>query len=172
MPTAIAGAPHAVTQDDEYMGYHIPNGASIMINVWGLNMDAKRFLRPSEFAPERYLGDDQTSFEAAVNSDASKRDHFVFGAGRRLCSGTHIAERSMFFAIARMLWAFNLDKAVDTEGREITPDQDALTDGFLVQPVPFPAKITPRSEKHADIVREAWQEAQELLDRDKQWAKI
>lgn len=172
MPTAILGLPHAVIQDDEYLGYHIPKGAGVMWNVWGINMDEKRFTRPREFAPERYLGDDQTSHEAATNSDASKRDHFVFGAGRRVCQGMHIADRSMFLAIARMLWAFNLEKAVDAEGREITPDQDALTQGLLVQPVAFPAKISPRTEKHADIVRAAWEEAQELLDGDKQWAKL
>jgi len=34
MPTAILGVPHATTQDDEYMGYHIPKGAGIMYNVW------------------------------------------------------------------------------------------------------------------------------------------
>lgn len=172
MPTAILGLPHAVIQDDTYMGYHIPKSAGIMWNVWGLNMDEQRFPRPREFLPERYLGDDQTSYEAATNGDASKRDHFVFGAGRRMCQGMHIADRSMFFAIARMLWAFNIEKAVDAEGREVTPDQDALTEGFLVQPKAFPAKITPRSEKHAEIVRSAWEEAQGLLDEDKQWTKI
>lgn len=34
MPTGILGVPHAVTQDDEYMGYKIPKGASVMWNVW------------------------------------------------------------------------------------------------------------------------------------------
>lgn len=172
MPTAVLGLPHAVVQDDEYLGYRIPKGAGVMWNVWGINMDARRFARPREFRPERYLGDDQTSYEAATNGDPAKRDHFVFGAGRRMCQGMHIADRSLFFAIARMLWAFNLEKAVDAAGREITPDQEALTEGFLVQPAPFPAKITPRSEKHAEIVRTAWEEAQDLLDEDKQWAKI
>lgn len=172
MPTAILGVPHAVIQDDTYQGYHIPKGAGVVWNVWGINMDEQRFERPREFFPERYLQDDQTSYEAATNADASKRDHFVFGAGRRICQGMHIADRSLFFAIARLLWAFNLDKAVDSEGRSITPDADALTQGFLVQPIAFPAKIRPRSEKHAELVRAAWKEAQDLLDESKQWAKI
>lgn len=172
MPTAVLGLPHAVIQDDEYNGYNIPKGAGVLWNVWGINMDARRFPRPREFVPERYLGDEQTSYEAATNPDASKRDHFVFGAGRRMCQGMHIADRSMFFAISRMLWAFNFEKAMDAQGREITPDQEAFTEGFLVQPEPFPAKVTPRSEKHAEMVRTAWTEAQRLLDREKQWAKI
>ena len=34
MPTNILGVPHAVTQDDEYMGYRIPKGAGVVLNVW------------------------------------------------------------------------------------------------------------------------------------------
>ncbi len=34
MPTAILGIPHATTSDDEYLGYHIPKGAGVMLNVW------------------------------------------------------------------------------------------------------------------------------------------
>lgn len=34
MPTPILGMPHAVTQDDTYMGYRIPKGASVIWNVW------------------------------------------------------------------------------------------------------------------------------------------
>jgi cytochrome P450 len=34
MPTTIMAAPHAVTQDDDYMGYKIPAGATVLINVW------------------------------------------------------------------------------------------------------------------------------------------
>jgi cytochrome P450 len=34
MPTDILGVPHAVIKDDEYMGYLIPKGASVIYNVW------------------------------------------------------------------------------------------------------------------------------------------
>lgn len=36
MPTDILGVPHAVIQDDEYRGYKIPKGASVMWNVWSV----------------------------------------------------------------------------------------------------------------------------------------
>ena len=172
MPTAILGIPHAVIQDDWYMGYRIPKGAGVMWNVWAVNMDARRFADPRAFEPLRYEGDEQTSQEAAMNGDASRRDHFVFGAGRRLCQGMHIADRSLFLSIARLLWAFNLEKAVGADGREIVPDADALTQGFLIQPSPFPAKITPRSEHHAGVVRKGWEDCQGLLDEEKQWKEV
>ena len=172
MPTAILGVPHAVIQDDWYMGYKIPKGAGVMWNVWAINMDPKRFANPRAFDPSRYLGDNQTSSEAAMNGDASKRDHFVFGAGRRLCQGMHIADRSLFLGIARMLWAFNLEKAVDAEGHEVVPDPDELSQGFLVHPKPFPARITPRSDRHAELVRQEWEGCQALLDGEKQWKEV
>ncbi|KAF4830407.1 Cytochrome P450 monooxygenase yanC [Colletotrichum tropicale] len=172
MPTAILGLPHAAIQDDEYMGYKIPKGAGVMLNVWAINMDEDKFEDPRAFHPSRYEGDDQNSFESAMNGDPAKRDHYVFGAGRRLCQGMHIADRSLFLSISRLLWAFNLDRAVDDTGAEIVPDADNLIDGFLVQPRPFPAKITPRSEVHAEIIRKEWEASQALLDESKQWKEI
>lgn len=172
MPTAIVGLPHAVIQDDWYMGYKIPKGAAVMWNVWALHMDSKRFTNPRAFDPSRYLGDNQTSAEAAMNGDASKRDQFVFGAGRRVCQGMHIADRSLFLSIARLLWAFNLEKAVDERGEDIVPDPDELSQGLLVHPKSFPARITPRSERHAELVRKEWEDCQAFLDDEKQWKEV
>lgn len=100
----------------------------------------------------------------------------------------HIAERTLFLSIARLLWGFEFSKAtrqVVTPGAdgltdlkreptlvEITPDQDTLIEGLLCYPTPFPANIVPRSAKHAAVIREAWAECQELLDDEGQWKKV
>lgn len=34
MPTGILGVPHAVIKDDEYRGYKIPKGSSVVLNIW------------------------------------------------------------------------------------------------------------------------------------------
>ena len=34
MPGFLLGVPHAVTQDDTYLGYHIPKDATVILNVW------------------------------------------------------------------------------------------------------------------------------------------
>lgn len=34
MPGFLLGVPHAVTQDDSYLGYHIPKGSTVIMNVW------------------------------------------------------------------------------------------------------------------------------------------
>ncbi|KAI6090002.1 cytochrome P450 [Hypoxylon rubiginosum] len=175
MPTAILGIPHAVIRDDDYMGYKIPKGAAVMWNVWAIHNDPKRHADPRRFDPNRWAHDSQTSAEAAMNSDASKRDHFLFGAGRRLCQGMHIADRSLFLAISRMLWAFDFERAVDEETKkEIVPDMgDLIPDnGLLVQPRPFRAIVKPRSEWKASRVREEWSKMTKLLDNNQQWETV
>ncbi|KAF1350600.1 cytochrome P450 [Lizonia empirigonia] len=172
MPTDILGVPHAVIQDDEYMGYKIPKGAGVMWNVWAVHMDAKRHPDPRRFDPARYLDDHQTAAEAANNPDASKRDHFVFGAGRRLCQGMHIGERSLFLAMSRLLWAFEFHKARDTNGNEIVPDADDLTEGLFVLPKAFPARITPRDAGRVKQIKLEWEKMEGLLDGDLQWKAL
>ncbi|GAB1318300.1 Fumitremorgin C synthase [Madurella fahalii] len=172
MPTAILGVPHAVIQEDEYMGYRIPKGASVVYNVWAVHMNPHRHPNPRVFDPSRYMNDFAGSSESAQSADVSKRDHFTFGAGRRICEGMHVVDRSMFLAIARLVWAFDFSTAVDEDGNEIIPNQDDLIGGFLMQPRPFPLKITPRSELRAAKVREAWGECMALLDEEEQWKEV
>ena len=169
MPTAILGVPHAVIRDDEYMGYKIPKGAGVLWNVWAIHNDPARHPDPRRFDPQRYYEDGQTAAEAANNADASKRDHFLFGAGRRLCQGMHIAERSLFLAIARLLWAFEFHTGKDADGNVVMPDMDDLTEGMLVQPRPFPARIVPRDGGRERVVREEWAKMGGLLDEEGQW---
>ncbi len=172
MPTTIMGAvPHAVTQDDEYMGYLIPKGAGVMNNVWSIHRDPERYPEPRKFDPSRYDNDTQSLGDSAANPDPRKRDQFTFGAGRRICPGIHVAERSLFLGISRMLWAFNIEPAQQENGSPIYPDQERLTQGFLCAPEPFPVRIVPRSQARADLVTKEWKEAEtELLDpQTKQW---
>src|SRR5690606_26576989 len=107
--------------------------------------------------------------ESAQSPDVSRRDHFSFGAGRRICEGMHVADRSLFLVIARLMWAFDISKVVDGDGKEITPDQDDLVGGFLKQPRTFPVRITPRTKSRAAKVHEAWEKCQALLDEEEQW---
>ncbi|KAF3003711.1 hypothetical protein E8E13_009112 [Curvularia kusanoi] len=172
MPTDILGVPHAVIRDDEYMGYTIPKGAGVMWNVWAVHMDPKRHPDPRRFDPARYINDTQTAAEAANNPDASKRDHFVFGAGRRLCQGMHIGERSLFLAMSRLLWAFDFHKVVGADGKEVVPDANDLTEGLFVLPKAFPAKIVPRDIERVKTIKSEWNKMEDLLDSTLQWKTL
>ncbi|KAI1816873.1 putative cytochrome P450 [Poronia punctata] len=175
MPTTPLGAvPHALTRDDEYMGYKLPKGAGVINNVFAIHNDPNRYPDPHRFDPDRYKDDRQSFFEAATTNDESKRDHFTFGAGRRICPGIHVAERSLFLGISRLLWAFEFKRPVDDDGNEIIPDPSKITQGFVSAPLPFEAVITPRDEEKADIIRKEWATAQEknLNPKTMQWLEI
>ncbi len=135
-------------------------------------MDPKRHANPFVFDPERFIDDNTTSQESSQQRDVSKRDNFLFGVGRRICQGMHIADRSMFLAISRLLWGFRMEAPVDNNGKPIVPDPTKLIPGMLVQPEPFPAAIRPRTQKHAETIRSEWADAFKLLDADEQWKEI
>lgn len=119
----------------------------------------------------RWIHDEQNSAQSAMNPNISKRDHFVFGAGRRICQGMHIADRNLFLVIARLLWAFDVKRSLNQDGEEIVPDMNDLDEGLFTQPRPFPAVITPREGK-AERVKEEWLKSLALLDDSLQWKNI
>lgn len=85
----------------------------------------------------------------------------------------HIADRSLFLAIARILWAFDIRRAVDpSTGQEIVPDMGDISEGMLIHPLPFPADIVPRSEMKARQIREEWAKMTELLNDELQWKTV
>jgi hypothetical protein len=137
-------------------------------------MDPKRNPNPRVFDPSRFEDDFQSEFESATNPDPTQRQNWVFGAGRRLCQGMHIAERSLFLAISRLVWAYNFEKSRDANGQAVTPDTEELIGGLTVTPADFKAIITPRSKAKAEIIRKEWRHCEEvLLDPEtKQWKKV
>ncbi|KAA1470221.1 cytochrome P450 [Dentipellis sp. KUC8613] len=136
-PLAIA-IPHAVIQDDVYNGYFIPKGTSIIASIYDM---VNACPRPTEFLPHRFV--DGTDL-GEVPSDP--RD-VIFGFGRRRCPGLHVADNSVWTAIAQMLSSFDiLPELVD--GKEVPP---ALKWGKEITriPEPFMVRIVPREgRKH------------------------
>lgn len=118
-------------------------------------MDEKRWKDPERFDPTRYMDDTLTEAESMAQADPNLRDHFTFGAGRRNCPGLHIAHNSLFINIARIFWAFNIRKPVDSSGNVIEPST-AAQPGFLLTPVKFSCHIEPRTGGHAEIIEQVW----------------
>lgn len=57
-PTPI-GIPHLADEDDEYNGYLIPKGSTVIGNVWAIHMDPIKYPNPTAYDPERFLRDDK-----------------------------------------------------------------------------------------------------------------
>ncbi|KAL4940598.1 hypothetical protein BDV06DRAFT_213320 [Aspergillus oleicola] len=163
-PITKIGAPHASSQDDWYNGYFIPKGSMVVLSWWAIHFDDTRWDAPQNFNPMRYMKEpywSMTTAEAMNTSQPDSRDHYAFGAGRRSCSGVHVAQNSLFINIARTLWGFNVGKSKDpTTGKILEPDSTTET-GFLAIPKRFPCHLEARSAKHAKIMEQAWIDAQQ-----------
>lgn len=162
---APGGVPHATLEADEYMGYRVPKGATIVGLFWAMALDENTFDRPLEFLPERWLEKSEDGKDRFVN---------FFGYGRRICTGRHIARNSLFLLIARILWGFNIRHAVDKDGRPKEVNDMDMTSGFVSSPFPFDAVFEPRSMHHKQVIESNWRNAEKDIDvimnsiRDKQ----
>jgi len=94
-----------------------------------------------------------------------QRDHYTFGAGRRLCQGLNIAERSLFLGIAYMLWTFSIEHALDQYGNKIPVSTEAVTQGIVCRPAPFQLKLVERDSARTQMVMKAWDNAKDLLSQ-------
>lgn len=101
-PISPIAVPHAVTQDDEYMGYFVPKGATVVANQYTINMDESVFENPTAFKPERHIGNPDPPISA-------------FGFGRRRCPGEKTARSTLFIVISRMLWGYDITSAEGAE---------------------------------------------------------
>ncbi|KIL66933.1 hypothetical protein M378DRAFT_355739 [Amanita muscaria Koide BX008] len=141
--------PHATDKDDVYNGYFIPKGANVFANVWAISRDEIVYPDPEAFRPERFFKNDGTLKDDNVM--------YLFGFGRRICPGRHLADSVIWLTIASVLATFNISKAKDADGNlvEIDAGTDAFTDSILSGPLPFECSITPRSSLAQTIIRHA-----------------
>jgi hypothetical protein len=158
---------HSLTPHPPSQGYLIPKNAGILNNVYTVCSDPTRYPDPRRFIPERYKNDLLSFAETATHADPATRDLFTFGAGRRICQGMHVAERSMFIAISRLLWSFDF-RAISGK----VPDPAAISEGLACMPAKFECEITAREGK-AGVIRGVWVEAQTTqLDAEGQWRDL
>lgn len=149
-PAVPAAVPHALTTDDEYMGYHLPKGSTVICNTWAIGRDPAVFPDGETFRPERYLGEEGKMIAAALN-----KGHTGFGHARRICPGLHLAERSLYIAIATLAWSFDMS----SKPGETKPDVFNMTSGFVSRAEAFRCNIKPRDATRARMVTQEGKEA-------------
>lgn len=155
-----------LTLTDWIDGYKLPKGSIIFINAWGLHHDEARYPEPDVFDPDHYKGVTSLAPVLAAASDENERDHYGYGSGRRLCPGIHLAERNLFLAISKLLWAFKFSSGTDEAGKPIEPDtnpQTGYSEGFLVCAKPFSCKIEVRSERRRKTIDQEYTAAKKEI---------
>ena len=83
------------TADVDIGGHRLPRGSIVAVNIRGIHRRADYFPAPDAFKPERMLGDAKKT---------RPRHHYLpFGAGPRICIGSHFALLEAQLALATMV---------------------------------------------------------------------
>ncbi|KAG5642591.1 hypothetical protein DXG03_002515 [Asterophora parasitica] len=139
------GVPHRSLEDDVYRGMFIPKGSVIFANTRGMTLDEDVYANPRAFNPSRYLP------KPEGNSEPHPNGPFGFGRRHVICPGRHLADASIWIAIASILAAVKISKAIDEDGKEITPEI-SISCGITNSPHPFKCRIRPRSEQAKELI--------------------
>ncbi|PPR04236.1 hypothetical protein CVT24_013340, partial [Panaeolus cyanescens] len=150
-PAAPLGPSHQTLVDDEYDGYFIPAGTIIHPNIWAMTHNEEMYPDPLSFNPDRFIGVDE---ETAKTIDPK---NFIFGFGRRVCAGQFFADQQIWLAVACLVATFDVQKAKDEHGKEITPIPNYPN--FVGTPEPFRCVVTLRNSNAANLIDQAPVEA-------------
>ncbi|KAH9925583.1 uncharacterized protein B0H18DRAFT_1119421 [Fomitopsis serialis] len=77
--------------------------------------------------------------------------NIVFGFGRRICPGRRFADIGIWQAMANIVATFDLGKARDAMGNEITPP-GTFSSGLVNHPHKFKCTIRPRSKQAVELI--------------------
>ncbi|RAQ67739.1 O-methylsterigmatocystin oxidoreductase, partial [Aspergillus flavus] len=138
-------------------------GTILLANLNALHWDPERFPHPFHFKPERYLNHLHRSAVYAAGGDILARDHFTFGAGRRICPGIHLAENGLFLAVANIIWAYEFKLPLDDQGEEIPLDitDEGFMEGAIRVPKQYTVRILERNAARSRLIRSEWDQAQQ-----------
>ncbi|KAF7343507.1 hypothetical protein MSAN_01971000 [Mycena sanguinolenta] len=115
---APIGLPHRILVEDQYRGYRIPANSIVIGNVWALMHDEDIFPDSKAFKPERFL------LDGKLNPDIQDPESAIYGFGRRICPGRHLANSSLWLTMASILATFDLKKAIAEDGSVIEPSYE------------------------------------------------
>ena len=75
----------------------------------GILHDPVRYPEPDAFKPERFIDPNGSLIDDPVVTT-------VFGLGKRVCPGKHLADCTLFLVVASLLSVFNIKKGKGTDG--------------------------------------------------------
>lgn len=135
-PTPLS-LPRIAAKNCEIFNYHIPKGATLLVNVWAIARDPKEWASPLEFRPERFLpGGDK----ADVDVKGTDFEVIPFGAGRRICVGMSLGLRMVQLIVATLAHAFDWELENGQNPEKLNMDEAY---GITLQRV-VPLSVHPR----------------------------
>ncbi|RPD58754.1 cytochrome P450 [Lentinus tigrinus ALCF2SS1-7] len=144
-PTSL---PHSSIKDDVYNGYFIPGGSIVLPNLWGFAKDPEIYPEPRRFNPDRFHKDGR------INEDVRDPATIIFGFGRRVCPGQHMATASLFITCASVLHAFTITPPLDERGKPVPMEAKFVNNSITSEPEKFDCEIRPRSPEKALLIEQ------------------
>ncbi|CAE6429580.1 unnamed protein product [Rhizoctonia solani] len=148
-PPVPLGLPHFTTEDIQFQGYHIPKGSTLNANIWAILRDPNHFSSPHTFNPSRFLGSKPELDPRRV----------IFGFGRRVCPGLHVANNSAWVTCAGLLSVFDIQagpqlaaKVARLGGRESERLYELMEPYGSGDPLPFDCGIKLRDSAALSIL--------------------
>ena len=132
--------PRTSIKDIKYEEAVIPAGTTFYMNAYAGDFDPIHFKEPEQFSVERYLD----NLEGTGGTP-----HFAYGAGSRMCAGSHLANRELFTAFVRLIVAFHIDPPKEAKDRPILDalECNAIPTSLTTDPKPFKCGFRARDEK-------------------------
>ncbi|KKK24295.1 phenylacetate 2-hydroxylase [Aspergillus rambellii] len=131
--------PRESTKEITWNGAQIPAGTTFFMNAWAADYDEDHFKEAHRFIPERYLD----------VGEGSGTPHYGYGAGSRMCAGSHLANRELFTAYVRLITAFTMHPATKIEDHPILDaiDCNMIPTALTTEPKPFKVGFKARDPK-------------------------
>jgi phenylacetate 2-hydroxylase len=147
--------PRTSIKDIKYEDAVIPAGTTFYMNAWAADFDETHFKDAKSFVIERYL----------ENPEGSGTPHYAYGAGSRMCAGSHLANRELYTAFIRLITAFHIDPPKDKRDEPILDalECNAIPTSLTTDPKPFKCGFRARDlPKLEEWMRESEERTKDL----------
>ncbi|XP_040380956.1 dolabradiene monooxygenase-like [Oryza brachyantha] len=109
--------PRECMEPCKVLGYDVPRGTQVLVNVWALGRDERYWPggSPEEFRPERFEDDGPA---AGVDFRGANFELLPFGGGRRMCPGMTFGLANVELPLASLLFHFDWEAPGVTDPSE------------------------------------------------------
>jgi len=130
--TVVALAlPHSALKDTSALGYFIPAGATVIINLYSAHRESSSWKNPEDFIPERFLD--------SSGKVVGKEKVIPFSQGKRSCIAEQLARQETFLMCSSLAQHFQM---LPPEGQDrITVKEKVF---LTTTPTAFKARLVPR----------------------------
>ncbi|XP_033637708.1 cytochrome P450 2U1-like [Asterias rubens] len=133
-PAGPLAVPHLATYNTKLMGYDIPKGTTVLVNIYAAHFDPDYWDNPELFRPERFLSKDGKEVVKPTHGS-----YLPFGIGPRSCPGEQLARMELFLFMTNLMQRFTFQQP-DNDPK---PDMEGVF-SVTLSPKPFRVCAIPR----------------------------